>query len=171
MFLYWKKRGAYELEALPGDLAELELGAVERFSWSSALDIMKDLEGRCGPTSLGGLQEAAAPGPPGPPLARACVQRPMFMLLPATCSAVVWGPEPLLRAAAAERGLVPGPWGLWGHGGRQRSLSFLGPCWAGLMGPQPGWEQGSCGWHWAPGLGSTSVLCLQIRATCWEESF
>ncbi|ELW68701.1 Pleckstrin homology domain-containing family G member 5 [Tupaia chinensis] len=43
MFLYWRKRGAYELEALPGDLAELELGAVERFSWSSTLDIIEDL--------------------------------------------------------------------------------------------------------------------------------
>ncbi|XP_070110146.1 pleckstrin homology domain-containing family G member 5 isoform X2 [Equus przewalskii] len=43
MFLYWKKRGAYELEALPGALAELELGAVERFSWSSTLDIIQDL--------------------------------------------------------------------------------------------------------------------------------
>ncbi|KAF7460328.1 Hypothetical predicted protein [Marmota monax] len=46
MFLYWRKRGAYELEALPGDLAELELGAVERFSWSSTLDIIEDLGGR-----------------------------------------------------------------------------------------------------------------------------
>lgn len=43
MFLYWRKRGAYELEALPGDLGQLELGAVERFSWSSALDIIEDL--------------------------------------------------------------------------------------------------------------------------------
>uniref|UniRef100_A0A8C9B6Y4 Pleckstrin homology and RhoGEF domain containing G5 n=1 Tax=Phocoena sinus TaxID=42100 RepID=A0A8C9B6Y4_PHOSS len=42
MFLYWKKRGAYALEALPGALAELELGAVERFSWSSTLDIIED---------------------------------------------------------------------------------------------------------------------------------
>lgn len=48
MFLYWRKRGAYELEALPGDLAELGLGAVERFSWSSSLDIIEDLRGRCG---------------------------------------------------------------------------------------------------------------------------
>lgn len=52
MFLYWRKRGAYELEALPGALAELELGAVERFSWSSTLDIIEDLGGRCGPPSL-----------------------------------------------------------------------------------------------------------------------
>ncbi|KAM5266772.1 pleckstrin homology domain-containing family G member 5 isoform 1-T1 [Hipposideros larvatus] len=44
MFLYWKKRGAYELEALPSALADLELGAVERFSWSSTLDITEDLE-------------------------------------------------------------------------------------------------------------------------------
>lgn len=46
MFLYWRKRGTYELETLPGDLTQLELGAVERFSWSSALDIIEDLEGR-----------------------------------------------------------------------------------------------------------------------------
>ncbi|XP_012577510.1 PREDICTED: pleckstrin homology domain-containing family G member 5 [Condylura cristata] len=43
MFLYWKKRGAYELEALPRALAELELGVAERFSWSSTLDIIEDL--------------------------------------------------------------------------------------------------------------------------------
>lgn len=55
MFLYWRKRGTYQLEALPGALAELELGAVERFSWSSSLDIIEDLGGRCGPTSPGGL--------------------------------------------------------------------------------------------------------------------
>lgn len=54
MFLYWKKRGAYELEALPRALAELELGAVERFSWSSTLDIIEDLRGRCRPTFPGG---------------------------------------------------------------------------------------------------------------------
>lgn len=38
MFLYWRKRGAYELEALPAGLAELQCGAVERFSWSSGPD-------------------------------------------------------------------------------------------------------------------------------------
>ncbi|NXN12220.1 PKHG5 protein, partial [Indicator maculatus] len=38
MFLYRRKRGAYELEALPAGLAGLECGAVERFSWSSSLD-------------------------------------------------------------------------------------------------------------------------------------
>ncbi|EMP25920.1 Polynucleotide 5'-hydroxyl-kinase NOL9 [Chelonia mydas] len=43
MFLYWKKRGAYELETLPTALRELEYGAVERFSWSSTLDITEDL--------------------------------------------------------------------------------------------------------------------------------
>ncbi|NXP29289.1 PKHG5 protein, partial [Scytalopus superciliaris] len=43
MFLYWKKRGAYELEALPAGLAGLEYEAVERFSWSSSLDISKEL--------------------------------------------------------------------------------------------------------------------------------
>ncbi|NXK05804.1 PKHG5 protein, partial [Herpetotheres cachinnans] len=43
MFLYWRKRGAYELEALPAGLAGLEYGAVERFSWSSSLDINEEL--------------------------------------------------------------------------------------------------------------------------------
>ncbi|XP_071623060.1 pleckstrin homology domain-containing family G member 5 isoform X1 [Heliangelus exortis] len=43
MFLYWRKRGAYELEALPAGLAGMEYGAVERFSWSSSLDISEEL--------------------------------------------------------------------------------------------------------------------------------
>ncbi|NXP90360.1 PKHG5 protein, partial [Passerina amoena] len=43
MFLYWRKRGAYELEALPPGLAGLEYGAVERFSWSSSLDVSEEL--------------------------------------------------------------------------------------------------------------------------------
>ncbi|NXT25984.1 PKHG5 protein, partial [Syrrhaptes paradoxus] len=43
MFLYWRKRGAYELEALPAGLAGLEYGAVERFSWSSSLDVGEEL--------------------------------------------------------------------------------------------------------------------------------
>ncbi|NXL49538.1 PKHG5 protein, partial [Podilymbus podiceps] len=43
MFLYWRKRGAYELEALPSGLAGLECGAAERFSWSSSLDISEEL--------------------------------------------------------------------------------------------------------------------------------
>ncbi|NXY05010.1 PKHG5 protein, partial [Pteruthius melanotis] len=42
MFLYWRKRGAYELEALPPGLAGLEYGAVERFSWSSSLDVSEE---------------------------------------------------------------------------------------------------------------------------------
>lgn len=46
MFLYWKKRGAYELEALPPGLAGLECGAAERFSWSSGLDVSEELGGR-----------------------------------------------------------------------------------------------------------------------------
>lgn len=54
MFLYWKKRGAYDLEALPSALAGLELGAVERFSWSSTLDIIEDLGGRWAPSQGGG---------------------------------------------------------------------------------------------------------------------
>lgn len=66
MFLYWRKRGTYELETLPGDLARLELGAVERFSWSSALDIIEDLGGRCShfPEDF---EEVWAPGLPGRP--------------------------------------------------------------------------------------------------------
>ncbi|OCT72801.1 hypothetical protein XELAEV_18035783mg [Xenopus laevis] len=46
MFLYWKKRGAYELETLPTSLTELGYSAVERFSWSSSLDIIEDLAGK-----------------------------------------------------------------------------------------------------------------------------
>ena len=45
MFLYWKKRGAYELGALPPALAGMEYGAVERFSWRSSLDISEQLAG------------------------------------------------------------------------------------------------------------------------------
>ncbi|TWW57146.1 hypothetical protein D4764_08G0011330 [Takifugu flavidus] len=37
MFLYWKKRGAYELEASPPSLAE------ERYSWASSLDVIHNL--------------------------------------------------------------------------------------------------------------------------------
>ncbi|XP_028308081.1 pleckstrin homology domain-containing family G member 5 isoform X2 [Gouania willdenowi] len=40
MFLYWKKRGAYELETLPLSLSH---GGVERYSWSSSLDVIQDL--------------------------------------------------------------------------------------------------------------------------------
>ncbi|XP_036448025.1 LOW QUALITY PROTEIN: pleckstrin homology domain-containing family G member 5 [Colossoma macropomum] len=40
MFLYWKKRGAYELETLPP--SSMELGA-EHYSWSSSLDVIHDL--------------------------------------------------------------------------------------------------------------------------------
>lgn len=57
MFLYWRKRGTYELEALPSDLAELELGTVERFSWSSTLDIIEDLRGRFELTSREDFQQ------------------------------------------------------------------------------------------------------------------
>ncbi|OCT70676.1 hypothetical protein XELAEV_18037599mg [Xenopus laevis] len=46
MFLYWKKRGAYELETIPTSLTELGYSAVERFSWSSSLDIIEDLAGK-----------------------------------------------------------------------------------------------------------------------------
>ncbi|KAL4623754.1 pleckstrin homology domain-containing family G member 5 isoform X3 [Arapaima gigas] len=40
MFLYWKKRGAYELETLPSSLSEL---GAERYSWASSLDVIPDL--------------------------------------------------------------------------------------------------------------------------------
>ncbi|KAK1803552.1 hypothetical protein P4O66_020971, partial [Electrophorus voltai] len=39
MFLYWKKRGAYELETLPSSQMEL---FPERFSWSSSLEVIHD---------------------------------------------------------------------------------------------------------------------------------
>lgn len=67
MFLYWRKRGAYELEALPSALAELQLGAVERFSWSSTMDIIEDLGGRRGPTFPGGLAGGLDTWPTWPP--------------------------------------------------------------------------------------------------------
>ncbi|XP_031818808.1 uncharacterized protein LOC116422856 [Sarcophilus harrisii] len=56
MFLYWRKRGAYELESLPPSLTELEYGTVERFSWSSSLDIIEDLEDDRGLTEEKGLR-------------------------------------------------------------------------------------------------------------------
>ncbi|KAJ8360603.1 hypothetical protein SKAU_G00171280 [Synaphobranchus kaupii] len=40
MFLYWKKRGAYELETLPSSLTEL---GADRYSWCSSLDVIHDL--------------------------------------------------------------------------------------------------------------------------------
>ncbi|KAJ4933904.1 hypothetical protein JOQ06_006713 [Pogonophryne albipinna] len=40
MFMYWKKRGAYELETLPPSLTQ---GGIERYSWSSSLDVIHDL--------------------------------------------------------------------------------------------------------------------------------
>lgn len=45
MFLYWKKRGAYELEALPASLTQV---GMERYSWSSSLDVIHDLCGKLG---------------------------------------------------------------------------------------------------------------------------
>lgn len=76
MFLYWRKRGTYELETLPGDLGQLELGSVERFSWSSALDIIEDLGGRCNHFPEGS-QEAWAPGLPD----HSCWPKPAACLL------------------------------------------------------------------------------------------
>lgn len=40
MFLYWKKRGAYELEASAPSLAQ------ERYSWASSLDAIHNLRGK-----------------------------------------------------------------------------------------------------------------------------
>lgn len=45
MFLYWKKRGAYELESVPSSLTQV---GIERFSWSSSLDVIHDLCGKLG---------------------------------------------------------------------------------------------------------------------------
>lgn len=45
MFMYWKKRGAYELEALPTSLTQV---GIERYSWSSSLDVIHDLCGKLG---------------------------------------------------------------------------------------------------------------------------
>lgn len=45
MFLYWKKRGAYELEVVPSSLNQAGL---ERYSWSSSLDVVHDLCGKPG---------------------------------------------------------------------------------------------------------------------------
>ncbi|XP_042738918.1 uncharacterized protein LOC122186382 isoform X2 [Lagopus leucura] len=56
MFLYWKKRGAYELGALPPALAGMEYGAVERFSWSSSLDISEQLADEQCPAEEQGLR-------------------------------------------------------------------------------------------------------------------
>lgn len=75
MFLYWRKRGAYELEALPSALAGLEPGAVERFSWSSTLDIIEDLGGRCGPSW--GAVRGLPPSPCRLPVAGACGLAPV----------------------------------------------------------------------------------------------
>lgn len=127
MFLYWKKRGTYELEALPSALAALELGAVERFSWSSTLDIIEDLGGRCGPfpRAVGRLPQlvclAASLWPV--PVARS----PCTCHSQVSCSAVVWGPEPPLRALAGggEGPQHEDPEGLCPPGPRPRPEMFL----------------------------------------------
>ncbi|NXX99268.1 PKHG5 protein, partial [Centropus bengalensis] len=69
MFLYWKKRGAYELEALPAGLA------AERFSWSASLDVPEELRGepcpaeetelRCPDPDCAGERRAAKECPHG----------------------------------------------------------------------------------------------------------
>ncbi|NXF13541.1 PKHG5 protein, partial [Smithornis capensis] len=73
MFLYWRKRGAYELEALPTGLAGLEYGAVERFSWSSSLDVSEEFGDepcpaeetvlRCQSSDCAGERRSAKVGP------------------------------------------------------------------------------------------------------------
>lgn len=45
MFLYWKKRGAYELEVLPPSFNQV---GMERYSWSSSLEVIHDLCGKPG---------------------------------------------------------------------------------------------------------------------------
>lgn len=94
MFLYWRKRGTYELETLPRDLTQLELGAVERFSWSSALDIIEDLEGRYSHFPLRTCRNCGyLAGLPG-----LCMVAEDHLLV------VVWGPQPLWRATAGGTG-------------------------------------------------------------------
>ncbi|NXJ09671.1 PKHG5 protein, partial [Odontophorus gujanensis] len=56
MFLYWKKRGAYEVGAVPPALAGVEYGAVERFSWSSSLDVSEQQEDERCPAEERGLR-------------------------------------------------------------------------------------------------------------------
>lgn len=51
MFLYWKKRGAYELESLPPSFNQV---GIERYSWSSSLDVIHDLCGKLGGRGVGG---------------------------------------------------------------------------------------------------------------------
>lgn len=43
MFMYWRKRGAYELEPLPSSLTQL---GMDRFSWSSSLEVIYDVHGK-----------------------------------------------------------------------------------------------------------------------------
>lgn len=141
MFLYWRKRGAYQLEALPGALAELELGAVERFSWSSSLDIIEDLGGRCGPTSPGGLLRGSDTWATWPPPHPACV----------TVGPVLSG---AVEARAPPSTAVGGGQGPGDPGDHRR-----GKGWPGSVGPMPGlgagqWEQRTAGTGLAvePGL-------------------
>lgn len=144
MFLYWKKRGAYELEALPSALAGLELGAVERFSWSSTLDIIEDLGGRCEPTFQEGcrrfpylvyLATSFWPEPVGP----VTMHKPLSVIR----SAGVWEPESLLRATAGG-----------GEGPKHEDLEGLGgskvgwALWAGQLGLKQG-SQGAGLQAWA----------------------
>lgn len=70
MFLYWKKRGAYELETLPADLTEQDQATVERFSWSSAMDLTKDLDGKAmrHQKAAGFMDEVTQPSVCPPPL-------------------------------------------------------------------------------------------------------
>lgn len=97
-----------------------------------------------GPLSREGFWEPLTPDPPGHlPLLRACGPLTTYMLLLVTYSAVVWRPEPLLRAAAGG-GEGPEDPGSHRRGeGGPRSFSFLGACLTGVWAPRLGLEQGS----------------------------
>lgn len=164
MFLYWKKRGAYALEALPGALAELELGAVERFSWSSTLDIIEDFGGRCGSTFPGGLAGGPDSWSTRPPPSGRSLRPAHHAHATARHISSGGGTRPLLRAAAGggEGPEHEDPGGLGGRQGRPSQAA-----WA----RQLGWEQGSRVWLWASGLVSDSVLCLQDQGQVVRRVF
>lgn len=161
MFLYWRKRGAYELEALPGALAELELGAVERFSWSSTLDIIEDLGGRCGPTFPGGHSRGSGTWAAWSPVARLLHMGYCWFHTRQRCGGQSPSREPL---RVEERG--------------PRTLGTIGEARAGQAaspGSLPARQSGAHTWAWSraaraedssdgcwpSSLGSASVLCLQ----------
>lgn len=163
MFLYWRKRGAYELQALPSALAGLELGAGERFSWSSTLDIIEGLGGRCAPPSgrtVRRFPDLACPGAslwPEPVPGRHA-QATVTSLLSSGVET-----RALLRPLLEERdpNTRKDPEGLGGG-----EVGLLG--WA-VGAPTAGPGAGQPG-RWASGLGSTSVLYLTVGTTRREGS-